>query len=424
LVGSTGRSRGKIEFDKSFYYLLSWSWDKNGNPRPQTNEEQSLESNSIPLTDENGNTQSLHQRDVSQSHKTRAVYKSIDGNETDHITYLTDKSNNLAALATTGQFNRSQSALAYFTSYVPGMMYSLPAMRLSEKILYRIQMKALAIFLQLNGYEETFPRAVVFGPKIYGGIEFKEIYSECTCRKVEALSCHVNAHSEIGIMGIVDLNWQQLHCGATQMFFEGGKDFNYVKDNWFMTIQEFINKVNMKIFIKGLWKPKLYRVHDIILMDVIRLLPMSKCDKTTTNNWRMYFQVTNLSNLTNHSGSRLQPWFYRRRDVASFVPNSKINWPIQKMPSMSTFRVWVNALHRIFQFADTGELTQHLGAWIANPLDIMKIASLVHIDHENLAAWDYNTNQWKIHLHTETKWGNHYFNRTEFTLTNKIDYHQ
>jgi hypothetical protein len=89
---------------------------------------------------------------------------------------------------------------------------------------------------------------------------------------------------------------------------------------------------------------------------------------------------------------------------------------------MTTFRIWVNTLHRIFQFAETGELTQHLGAWTANPLDIMKITTLVHTDNENIAVWDYHSDQWKLHQHTETRWGNHHFDRINFVHCNTLDY--
>jgi hypothetical protein len=388
--GLLGASGGKIEISKSFYYILSWAWDQYGNPRPQTNNEQNLESSNIPLIDDNGETQNLQQREVSESHKTLGTFKSIDGNEKDHIKFLKNRSDELAALATTGQFNRRQGALAFSTSYIPAIMYSLSAMRLSEKILYDVQKKALAKFLQLIGFEERFPHAVVFAPKKYGGIAMKEVYTEGTCRKVEALSCLINSESELGVMGIVDLNWQQLHCGTSILFFEGGIIFNYLKPTWFTTIQEFIHKINVKIFIVGLCSPKLYRTHDVILMDVLLQIPMCKSDKRTFNNCRMYFQVTTLSNLTNFSGTKLLPWFYQRRHVVDFIPSSSINWPIQQRPSMCTFRTWVNTLHRIFQFTKTGELDQHLGEWIANPLDVMKITSLIHKENTNLISWDYN----------------------------------
>jgi hypothetical protein len=203
--GLLSASGGLIEITKSFYYILSWLWDKNGNPKPQTNNQQNLESNNIPLIDDKGQVQYLQQREVSKSHKTLGTYKCMNGDESDHITFLKTKSDEIAANASNGKFNRKQANLAYSTSYIPSMIYSLPAMCLKEKTIYDIQKRALYIFLQLIGYEGKFPRAVVFGPTQFGGLDFRQLFTESMCRKIEALTCHLNACSELGIMACIDL---------------------------------------------------------------------------------------------------------------------------------------------------------------------------------------------------------------------------
>jgi hypothetical protein len=59
---------GKIEISKSFYYILSWAWDKHGHQTPQSNNEQETDTWYITLTSTEGIEQQLQQRDVSQSH--------------------------------------------------------------------------------------------------------------------------------------------------------------------------------------------------------------------------------------------------------------------------------------------------------------------------------------------------------------------
>jgi hypothetical protein len=82
---------GKIEISKSFYYILSWAWDKYGNPKPQQNNQQETEDQFILLTNSDGIAQQLLQRNANDSHKTLGVFKSLSGNETDHIAFLKDK---------------------------------------------------------------------------------------------------------------------------------------------------------------------------------------------------------------------------------------------------------------------------------------------------------------------------------------------
>jgi hypothetical protein len=92
-------------------------------------------------------------------------------------------------------------------------MYSLPAVSLAEKTLYKIQQKALSKFIQLFGYEEKFPQAVVFGPTLYGGMDIIQLFSLCMCRKLESISCHINAKTDLGVITTVVVTWQQIQLG-------------------------------------------------------------------------------------------------------------------------------------------------------------------------------------------------------------------
>jgi hypothetical protein len=90
------------------------------------------------------------------------------GNDTDHIQYLLNKSNDLITLLGSGQMNRRQAKIAYNSNYIPALLYSTPAMSIKEAAYYKVVMKALARFLQLMGIEKNFPRAMVFGSSRYG----------------------------------------------------------------------------------------------------------------------------------------------------------------------------------------------------------------------------------------------------------------
>jgi hypothetical protein len=212
------------------------------------------------------------------------VYKSLSGNETDHIVFLKDKSDQIAVSITQGQFNQRQAKLAYNTSYIPSLLYSLPAVNLSESTLYKIQQKALAKFLQLLGYEEKFPRAVVFGPYLYGGINLIQLYTQSLCIKIESLSCHLNAGSELGMIIKIVLTWQQIQCGTSCPYREDPDPITYVNSNWFTHIKDFCNQIDVSVIVKELWAPKLLRENDVVLMDVVRYLPIPPIHKKGFNN--------------------------------------------------------------------------------------------------------------------------------------------
>jgi hypothetical protein len=299
-------------------------------------------------------------------------------------------------------------------------MYSLPAVSLGEKTLYQIQQKALSKFIQLFGYEEKFPRAVIFGPTIYGGMDVQQLFSLCMCRKLESISCHINAKTELGVIITVVLTWQQIQCGTSIPYLTDTDTITYIPNNWFSQVKLFCNIIDTKIPIKDIWVPRLLREYDIILMDVVRYLPIPPIHKRCFNHWRIYFQVNTLAGLTNFAGTKLDPVYIKRRDVNSFQPKSTLNWPIQIRPSLCTFRIWVNTLRMITNFSDNGDLPQHLGAWIAPPTSEIKSTTLIHRDHTQLAMWNYTIQRWKIYSQRETRYGTIHFLRQHFQTTRSI----
>jgi hypothetical protein len=61
----------------------------------------------------------------------------------DQFQFLLEKSDNIAILALKGQFTKEQSTLAYRSSYIPEMVYSLAAVSVTEKQLNLLQRKDL-----------------------------------------------------------------------------------------------------------------------------------------------------------------------------------------------------------------------------------------------------------------------------------------
>lgn len=111
----------------------------------------------------------ITQKEVTEAHKTLGTMKTIIGNEESHKAFLMKKSNAFATKVLHANMPRCQAKLAYNTIYIPAMLYSLPATNLSEKDLDEIQSRATGRFLSATGFEKGFPRAVVHGPKAYGG---------------------------------------------------------------------------------------------------------------------------------------------------------------------------------------------------------------------------------------------------------------
>jgi hypothetical protein len=112
-------------------------------------------------------------------------------------------------------------------------------------------------------------------------------------------------------------------------------------------MKEFLNKVDGHILIGNAWKPKLLRKNDMNIMERVLSTNMSKDNIRTFNNWRLYYQVINLSEITTMDGSKIQEIFLLKKEAKQYKPTSKIRWPIQAMPHINTFILWKQTIEHL-----------------------------------------------------------------------------
>ena len=93
----------------------------------------------------------------------------MTGNVDEHIKVLTQRSKNMSSIVATSGLFPYQADVALRTMYTPSMTYSLPAVQLDEATLDNIQYKALQSFIPAMGFNKGFPRAVILGPRDFGG---------------------------------------------------------------------------------------------------------------------------------------------------------------------------------------------------------------------------------------------------------------
>jgi hypothetical protein len=240
----------------------------------------------------------LSQIQVNKCHNTLGAYKCLCGKEEDYLTALKNKNKEYIRKAWQGQFGRRIARKAFNSNYISSMLYSLVATNVLKKDIDEIQQKSTATFIRLQGYEILYPRAVIYGPQKMGGVGVLKLSVESNCNKVECIISNMNAQTKLGKEFLVNLNWLQIHSGQSCAVMNSKKRFDYMENNWFFPVKEFLNKINGKIIIPPeLWLPKPMRENDLIIIDYIEDLDMTRQQKIIFNNWRLFFQVTYLSEI-------------------------------------------------------------------------------------------------------------------------------
>jgi hypothetical protein len=386
---------GQLELTKCFYYILSWKWDKMGNPIPQSIEEQGLPQLQILMPTKSEPT-IITQKEVHQSHKTLGTYKCISGKETEQFNQLLNKSNKIALQIAKGQLNTRQAKLAYSCCYIPSMIYSLTAVSLTMKQLDQIQQKATTQLTRASGYEISFPKAVIHGPTEFGGLGFQKLYVESNVNKIESILCHINKQTTLGATMKMNINWIQMHSGIQQPFLETTNPLEYLQQNWFVEIRKFLVTSKATIKIKNLWIPTLLWTNDSMIMQQKILQKDTKRNQKIINNWRLYFKVLYKSEIINYSGDCVKPEFMRRDHTKEYTPASKLRWPIQEKPEQNRYRTWLNYIKEITGCDNNGRIcnkNQRLGTWSMDLEKTHKIHSWIHdTTHHIIICKDNGTN--------------------------------
>lgn len=382
-----GGSGGKLELEKCFYYILSWKFNKFGDAIPRSLEDIKAECDTtIAIHDPDSNQDiPLQVKDITQDHKTLGVLKTMSGDEKTQLQALKEKSKKLATQTALGQLTRFQARRAYSSVYMPSMTYSLVATSLSEADLNVVQSKALQSYLPAMGYEATFPRAVIFGPRQFGGINLGHLYTEMCIAKIEALVSHIQSGSGLGRLMLTNLNWLQLHSGLSTPVLSGGIPLSYLSMNWFLHIRNFLYSIQGRISIPDQWQIRLERKRDVALMDkVSQHEALTTSDKRIFNNWRLFFQVSTLSDIIDPAGTSVQEAYWRLPQAHSDSAairwrTSRHNWPIQQAPDSSTFKIWRKVLRTVFDITSQGRVIQPLGDWTT--------------------SYSQSRNNWRAYLH-------------------------
>jgi hypothetical protein len=165
--------------------------------------------------------------------------------------------------------------VVYWNIYLPGMGYSLPVTTFSEDELNHIQSTPIRAILPAMGYNRNMPKAVVFGPREYGGIGLRHLYIEEGSQQTATFMRHYRHGGRIGRALLIGLQWFQLINGTSYDSFEQpNRLLPHAVGSWFISIRQFLTASGFGLkFTKPLYDVSTRRTHDKVLMDdVLRIV--------------------------------------------------------------------------------------------------------------------------------------------------------
>lgn len=374
-------SGGCLELSKCFYYVLAWKFNDYGDPEPMTPHDIDAITGRVrvQICEHGKDTpMPISIKHPDTAHKTLGVWKSMTGNDSTHLTALTSRSKNMSSIVSTSGLFPYQADVAILMIYTPAMLYSLPAVNLSEKALDKIQYKALESFVPALGYNKGFSRAVMLGPSDYGGAAIPHLYTEASIQKIEYLMMHIRAKTELGTLFLITLAWIQLQAGIDEQYLAQDRSLTYIDNNWFTGISDFLHQVNGRLVIQNTYLPVLEREHDQFIMTAfLNITPkLSKKQLRHLHNWRMYFQVQVLSDITSAKGDVILDRYLKHDFITPIRPHGStdrmttLDWPVQSPPTLiKTFKLWQRCIRKCFLTQSGNKLSKPLGNWLRSPAE-------------------------------------------------------
>ena len=180
---------------------------------------------------------------------------------------------------------------------------------------------------------------------------------------------HIRANTTLGRIMRCNLDWTQLYSGLDIPILESTDPLTYITDNWFLQLRNFLITINGTISIKNVWRPQLERNGDCILMKIFQKSGLPPASLRLVNNWRLYFQVSTLSDICNATGTTIL-LNYRKRPQGikrAYIRTSKLRWPRQAEPGPYGFRYWMYCLKHCCGMDTMGNIPRRLGNWIVSP---------------------------------------------------------
>ena len=167
------------------------------------------------------------------------------------------------------------------------------------------------------GFNSHTSRAIVFGPRRYGGIGLVHGYAKQGSERISHLLTHLRNKTQVGKQLLNTLSHLQLFSGQAENLLEVPQPMPQKKrrkghnlyslyhlgQGWLLSLRHFLFTINARIVIKDAWKPPLVREHDIAIMDAFReRCSPSEYELAMANSVRLHLRVITSSDVIDVNG--------------------------------------------------------------------------------------------------------------------------
>jgi len=326
---------GRLSLEKCYWYLLISVRGKNGLykflPAQKCKHDMTLQEEAI-----DGALVTIPQLDPSDVRRGLGITGAPDGKWKTQRTVLLDKARHWATSIRASALNAAEIWTAYTSVLWPGLSYSLAITSLSVLDLRLIQQKVSLIIGNSLGLNKSFPDALFYGAKKYGGLGIVPLIAQQCILKLFLFLRHIRSNDDIRRQLLISMSYTQLEVGVATQFFriKFSKFTHLLTSTWTTHLWEFLSLSNIQLWhasSEPIWLPVLQREHDTFISTHILASSFSLEDQRIINEWRIYFRAISIADLATTNGK------YISKDVffgwKTSERRSNLHWPVASRPS-------------------------------------------------------------------------------------------
>ncbi len=348
---------GRLELSKCFWIPISWRWI-GGKPRMVY--KQQMRRNLRLRESETKDMIDIPRRTGKETEKRLGVWSSCDGKWTKEVNLWITHSKDFSQRLKGNTLSRRAGELAYHAVWLSKFRSSASVIGYTSNQLQAIQSTIIGQCLSVAGYNNKFPRAVVFGPAHFGGMGWENILGLSIFEKVKLLIGSVRLGDTLGHMILIQLTWLQLFAGSSVPILQSKRVIPYLPAGWLTNIHAILVEHRIQVELASGWLPSIQRENDRVLMDIVHTqIPQRMWEGI--NRCRLYLKANTVADIASIDGTYIPK---KIRRVKGTIRGMALDFPEQTRPPSEDIEQWEYFISLI---ALEGVLHSPLGAWVRSP---------------------------------------------------------
>ena len=244
--------------------------------------------------------------------------------------------------------------------YTPTVKYILQGSSLNNKELCEVSNSTKHLFLQKMRYSKTMARDIVAGSPELGGLGMMDLYIEQGLLNLQILFKAMADCQIAGDITRITIRKWKWHLGTGKDPFQEHKNgYSHNESQWLHSVRAFSVQYNITIH-SGNNEFPLQRVNDRYIMEWAEEMGFSQFELRFLIHCQLYLNVMSISDITNESGSSLDPSIMKFKMLPERKADGQVN---QSKPDHTKWSIWFKFLANITRQRQK-HLKQPLEEWI------------------------------------------------------------